>query len=62
MKKRWSLGFILGFIPVMILTLIMQVSVFAAGERATIASCTIAGKDVAVVSVGNVPKIGRAHV
>lgn len=55
MKKRWSLGFILGFIPVMILTLIMQVNVFAAGERATIASCTIAGKDVAVVSVGNVP-------
>lgn len=51
MKKRWGLGFILA----MLLTLATQVSVFAAQDQATISSCAIAGKDVVVVSVGNVP-------
>lgn len=51
MKKRWGVGFVL----VLLLTLMMQVSVFAAGEKVTINNCTIAGKDVVVISVGNVP-------
>lgn len=51
MKKRWSLGFIL----VMLLTLMVQISVCAAGEQMAINSCTIAGKDVVVVASGNVP-------
>jgi len=33
----------------------MQISVFAAGDQATINSCTIAGQEVVVTSVGNVP-------
>lgn len=50
MRRRWNFQFVLA----LLLALMMQITVCAAGKSVTINSCTIAGSDVAVTASGPV--------